>query len=151
MHHQNIHIEIAASGLNELAEHHKTLLSEFSPHLGAICEPSLRHCVPMSSHSPGWGLTEIKEQLRIIRMPEELANPKSPCRANCYTLLAIICGAIYALCSKACFDNVNVLSEDSEVAFIPGVLYDGGGRQLQEWARIVGTSLMLGHHASLTQ
>ena len=151
MHHQNIHIDIAATGLDEVAEHHKNLLSEFSPHLGVICEPSLRHFVPMSFHSPGWGLAEIKEQLRIIRTPEELADPKSPCRANCYTLLAIICGAIYGLCSKACFDNGKVLSEDSEVAFIPGVLYDGGCRRLKEWARIVGTSLMLGHQASLTQ
>ena len=152
MHYQNIHIKTAATGLVQVAEHHKSLLSEFSPYLGVICEPSLRLYVPMSSHSPGWGLAEIEEQLRIIRTPEELANPTSPCRANCYTLLAIICSTIYELCSKACCDNGNVLSEDSEVAVLPGVLYDGGGgRRLKDWARIAGTCLTMGHQASLTQ
>jgi len=148
---QTIHIEIAATDHDEVADHHKNLLSEFSPNLGSVCGPSLRHFVPMSSHSPGWGLVELKEQMRIIRTPNELANPASPCRANCYVLYAIVCGAIYGLCSNACYDNGDVLSEDSEVAFIPDILYDGAGVRFKKWAEIVGMSLMIGHHTSLSQ
>lgn len=118
---QNIHIDIAGSELDDVSEHHKNLTLNFSPHIHRICGPSLRHFVPMDSKSPGWSLAELKEQMRILKTPEELENPKSPCRNNCYILYAIICGALYGLCSNACYDNGSVLSDDSEVAFIPDV------------------------------
>ena len=151
MNNQNIHIETAATSLEEVTEHHKNLLSEFHPNLGSICGPSLRHFVPMSSHSPGWALAELKEQMRILKTPDELADPGCPCRGNCYVLYAIVCGAMYGLCSSACFDNGNVLSEDSEVAFIPDLFYESGGARLKRWAQVVGGSLMMGHQISLCQ
>lgn len=147
---QTVNITITATDLDEVADHHKNLLSEFSPLLGSICGPSLRHFVPMSSRSPGWGLAELKEQMRILRTPSELTNPATPCRANCYVLYAIVCGAIYGLCSNACYDNGKVLSEDSEIAFIPNALYDGAGVRLKRWANIVGISLMMHHQTALS-
>ena len=89
--------------------------------------------------------------MRILKTREEYENPKSPCRNNCYILYAIICGALYGLCSKAFYDNGRVLGDDSEVAFIPDVLYEGSCNRLKHWARIVGRSLMMGHHTSLNQ
>lgn len=138
---QDIHLEIAESELDGISEHHKSLISEFSPELGRICGPAMRQFVPMSSHSPGWNLSELREQMRVLRTEQELYLPRSPCRGNCYVLYAIVCGALYGLCSNACYDNGNVLSEDSEVAFIPDILYESGGKRLREWARIVGHSL----------
>ena len=148
---QNIHIDIAESELDGISEHHKNLTLDFSPQIHRICGPSLRHFVPMDSKSPGWSLAELKEQMRILKKPEELENPKSPCRNNCYILYAIICGALYGLCSNACYDNGRVLGDDSEVAFIPDVLYEGSCTRLKHWAHIVGCSLMIGYHTSLNQ
>ena len=148
---QNIHIDIAESELDGVSEHHKNLTLDFSPHIHKICGPSLRHFVPMDPKSPGWSLAELKEQMRILKTPEELENPKSPCRNNCYILYSIICGALYGLCSNACYDNGSVLGDDSEVAFIPDILYERGGKRLKHWAQIVGCSLMIGHHTSLNQ
>ena len=105
----------------------------------------------MDSKSPGWSLAELKEQMRILKKPGELENLKSPCRKNCYILYAIICGALYGLCSNACYDDGSVLGDDSEVAFIPDVLYEGGGRRLKHWAQIVGCSLMPGYNTSRNQ
>ena len=148
---QSIHINIAESELDGVSEHHKNLTLDFSPHIHRICGPSLRHFVPMDPKSPGWRLAELKEQMRILRTREELENPKSPCRNNCYILYAIVCGAFYGLCSNACYDNGSVLGDDSEVAFIPDLLYEHGDKRLKHWAQIVGSSLMTGHHTSLNQ
>lgn len=147
----NIRIEVAESELETIASYHKDLMSEFSPHLVSLCGPSLRHYGPMSPHSQGWGLAELKEQRRILKTPDELENPGSPCRGNCYVLYAIVCGAIYGLCSNACYENGNILGEDSEIAFIPDVLYDGAGARLKWWARTVGNSLMMGYQTPLSQ
>ena len=141
MHNQMIEIEVADSQLVGVSEYHKSLVSDFSPELERICGPAMRHFLPMSPHSPGWNLPELREQMHTLRAEEELLGSRSPCRDNCYVLYAIICGAIYGLCSNTCFDNGNVLTEDSEIAFIPDILYEDGGEILMRWARTVGHSL----------
>ena len=148
---QSIHIDIAESELDGVSDHHKNLTMDFSPQIHRICGPSLKHFVPMDSKSPGWSLAELTEQMRILRTPEELENPKSPCRNNCYILYAIICGALYGLCSNVCYDSGSLLGDDSEVAFMPDILYERGGKRLKDWAQTVGCSLMTGYHTSLNQ
>ncbi|MCJ1247703.1 hypothetical protein MMC30_004918 [Trapelia coarctata] len=138
---QNVKIEITDSELVGVSEHHKALLSEFSPHLLRICGPAMCQFVPMSSRTLGWSLSELKEQMRILRTEEERFRMTSPCRGNCYVLFAIVLGAIYGLCSNACFDGGDTLSEDSEVAFIPDIIYDHQGQRLKSWARTVGNGL----------
>ncbi len=150
MFHQNIQIEIADSELLGVSEHHKSLISDFSPVLERICGPAMRQFIPMSPHSPGWNLSELREQMRTLRAEKELLDTRSPCKDNCYVLYAIVCGAIYGLCSKTCVDSGDALNEDSEIAFIPDVLYEGGGERLRSWARTVGHSLS-GHNAALEQ
>ncbi|CAF9909591.1 MAG: hypothetical protein HETSPECPRED_009469 [Heterodermia speciosa] len=148
---KHIHIDIAESELDGVSEHHKNLTLDFSPQIHRICGPSLRHFVPMDSKSPGWSLAELNEQMRILKTSEELENPRSPSRNNCYILLSIICGALYGFCSNACYDNGDVLGDDSEVAFLPEILYERGGKRLKRWAHVVGSSLMIGYHTPLNE
>ena len=150
MFHQNVQIEIPDSELVGVSEHHKSLISDFSPVLERICGPAMRQFIPMSPHSPGWNLSELREQMGTLRAEKELLRTRSPGKDSCYVLYAIVCGAIYGLCSKTCFDSGDALNEDSEIAFIPDVLYEGGGERLRSWARTVGHSLS-GHNAALAQ
>ena len=147
----NIHIEVAEPDTEAITSYHKDLLSEFSPYLVNLCGRSLRHYGPMSSNSQGWGLAELKEQMYLLKTPKELENPTAPSRWNCYVIYAIVCGALYGLCSNACYENGELLDEDSEIVFTPDVLYDGAGTHLKWWARTVGHSLMTGHQTPLTQ
>lgn len=147
---RSVQIEIAEPELMGVSEHHKSLISDFSPELERICGPAMRLYIPMSSHSPGWNPSELKEQMRTLRAEDELLSTTSPCRGNCYVLYAIVCGAIYGLCSNTCYDSGEILDEDSELAFIPDVLYEGGGERLRSWARTVGYSLR-GYNVALEQ
>ncbi|KAI4250505.1 MAG: hypothetical protein L6R40_000104 [Gallowayella cf. fulva] len=135
---QSIKIEIQEDGDMGVPEHQKSLMSDFSPEFDRICRTVMRHYISMSPSSPGWDPYEIKEQMRTLREDEGCAGAKSPCKDSCYILYAIVCGAVYGLCSNACLDNGNVLSEDSEVAFAPDLLFQDGGRKLKEWAHIIG-------------
>ncbi|KAL8801633.1 MAG: hypothetical protein Q9182_004318 [Xanthomendoza sp. 2 TL-2023] len=137
MEHQNIKIDIEVMEDVGLPEHHKTLISDFSPELGRVCGTIMRHYVPMSPTSPGWNISEVRDQMRKLGTDEEYHTGPA-CSSNCYILCAIVCGAVYGLCSNTCFDNGEVLSEDSEVAFVPDLLANNGGRKLKEWAAIVG-------------
>ena len=147
---QSIQIEIEPSEVESVPEHHKLLISDFSPELERICGAAIRHFIPMLPHSPGWNISEIKEHMRVLRTEEERFLPRPPCRGNCYVLYAIVAGAIYGLCSNAYFDNGDSLSEDSEVAFIPDIIYENAGQRLGRWARTLGHSLR-GHHVALQQ
>ena len=150
MYRQNIQIEIAEPELVGVSEHHKSLISDFSPELERICGPAMRQFVPMSTRAPDWSPSELREQMRTLRVEDDLHRISviSPSRGNCYVLYAIVCGAIYGLCSNACYDGGNVLNEDSEVAFTPNILYEDGGEKLRGWAHTVGYSLR-GHHTPL--
>ena len=146
---QNIRIEIQESESMGVPEHQKALISDFSPELDRICATAMHHFIPMSPSSPGWDLVELREQMKALTGEEErFFHNESLCRGNCYVLYAIVCGAIYGICSNACFDNGDILGEDSEVAFSPDVLFHNGGRRVKEWARTVGHAIS-GHHVSL--
>lgn len=150
MSNQRIRVEVVGSDLDGISEHHKNLMSMFATPIERICGPALRQFVPMIPDSPGWDLTELQEQRRILKTQDELHNPQAPCRRNCYVLHAIVCGALYGLCSNACYSDGTPLTEDSEIAFMPDLLYKGGGAKMIEWARTVGHAL-LGHHIALGQ
>ncbi|KAL8755967.1 MAG: hypothetical protein Q9199_003249 [Rusavskia elegans] len=135
---QNVKIDVEGDEDVGAPEHHKTLISDFSPGLDRICGMAMRHYIPMSPSTPGWNVSEIRDQMRTLGSEEESARTRSPCRDSCYILYAIVCGAIYGLCSNACFDNGDILCEDSEVAFAPNILFQNGGRKVKERARIVG-------------
>lgn len=146
---QNIKIEIQESESVGVPEHQKSLISDFSPELARICETAMRHFIPMSPSSPGWDPFELREQMSTLRDEEELfSRSKSPCRDNCYVLYAIVCGAIYGLCSNACFDNGDTLDEDSEVAFFPDLLFQSAGRRVRKWAHTIGQAIS-GHNVPL--
>ncbi|KAL8639382.1 MAG: hypothetical protein Q9226_008875, partial [Calogaya cf. arnoldii] len=140
MYKQNIKIEIEMKEDVSLPEHHKILISEFSPGLDRICATVMHHYIPMSPSAPGWNISEIRDQMKSLGTEEEF-HTRSACSNSCYILYAIVCGAIYGLCSNACFDDGDVLSEYSEVAFAPDILSGNGGRKLKEWATIVGQGM----------
>ena len=146
---QNIRIDIQEPESVGVLEHQKSLISEFSPELARVCATAMRHFIPMSPSSPGWDPVELREQMTTLRGEEELlSRSRSLCRDNCYVLYAIVCGAIYGLCSNACYDNGDTLGEDSEVAFFPDLLFQDGGRRVRKWAHTVGQA-MSGHHVPL--
>ena len=145
---QNIKIEIQECDSVGVPEHQKSLISNFSPELDRICATAMRHFIPMSPSSPGWDPSELREQMNTLREEEELSRNEAICRGNCYVLYAIVCGAIYGLCSNACFDNGDILGEDSEVAFVPDLLFQNGGGRIREWARTVGHAIR-SHSVSL--
>jgi hypothetical protein len=136
-----VQIEVAGRESDGVFEHHKSLLSEFSPHLHRICGPAMRHFVPMSSRSPEWDPSELVERLRILRTQDELFEVNDTVRDNCYVLVAIILGTIYGFCSKACFEDGRTVDENSEIAFSPDVIYSGGGERLKRWASYIGYTL----------
>ena len=146
---QNIRVDIQESESVGVPEHQKALISDFSPELARICATAMHHFIPMSPSSPGWDLIELREQMNTLGDEEgRFSHNKSLCRGNCYVLYAIVCGAIYGLCSNACFDKGDTLGEDSEVAFVPDLLFQNSGRKVREWARTVGHAIS-GHHVSL--
>lgn len=138
---QNVKIDVEANEDVAAPEHHKTLISEFSPDLVCICGTAMRHYIPMSPSTPGWKVSEIRDQMRTLGSEEDSARKRSPCRDSCYILYAIVCGAIYGLCSNVCLDNGDILGEDSEVAFAPNLLFQNGGRKVKEWATVVGHAM----------
>ena len=146
---QNIRIDVHEREYVGVPEHQKSLISDFSPELARVCATAMRHFIPMSPSSPGWDPFELREQMARLREEEELlSRSKSLCKDNCYVLYAIVCGAIYGLCSNACYDNGNTLGEDSEVAFFPDLLFQSGGKKVRKWAHTVGQAIS-GHHVPL--
>jgi hypothetical protein len=128
-----------------ILEHHKSLLSEFSPLLYRICGPAMYRFTPDSSQNSGWNPREIMDRIRILRSGSELfkrheLEKQAMIRDNCYVLLAIVLGTIYGLCSQACMDDGKALSEDSEIAFDPDAVFQGGSN-LRRWARAIGLAL----------
>lgn len=79
MYRRNVQIEIADPELMGVSEHYKSLISDFSPELERVCGPAVRLYIPPSSHSPGWNLSELKEQMRSLRAEGKLLLTKSPC------------------------------------------------------------------------
>lgn len=134
MEHQNVRLNTKEPEPAGASEHHKSLISEFSPNLDGICCMAMRHYIPMSSTSPGWSIAEIRTQLNSLGSTEQNCDP-------CYILIAIVSGAIYGLCSNVCLDNGEALSVDSEVAFTPDILSHGGAMKIKEWASNVGFAL----------
>jgi len=126
-------------------EHHKSLLSEFSPLFYRICGPAMYQFIPDVPQNPGWNPREIMDRIRILRSANELferheLEKQALIKDNCYVLLAIILGTIYGLCSQACIDDGKALSEDSEIAFVPDAVFQGGSN-LKRWARAIGLAL----------
>lgn len=66
MYQRNVQIEITDPELMGVSEHYKSLISEFSPELERVCGPAMRLYIPPSSHSPGWNLSELNEQMRTL-------------------------------------------------------------------------------------
>ena len=143
---QSISIEIESTIRGGIPEHQKSLMAEFSPQIEHICGTAVRHFLPLSPSSPGWNLSDIREQMNELRSEEDSCTGRSPCQNNCYILCAIVCGALYGLCSNMCFDSGNTIGEHSEVAFHPDLLYQNGGRRLKEWAKIIGHAIRFDRH-----
>jgi hypothetical protein len=140
-----VKVDIAGHEAEAVLEFHKSLLSEFSPLLYRICGPAMHQFIPNSPLNPGWNQRKIMDRIRILRSGEELfekheLEEQAVIRDNCYILLAIILGAIYGLCSQACIDDGKALSEDSEMAFIPDLVFQGGSN-LKRWAKSIGLAL----------
>lgn len=57
---QNVKIDVEVDEDVGAPEHHKTLISDFSPELDRICGMAMRHYIPMSPSTPGWNVSEIK-------------------------------------------------------------------------------------------
>ena len=131
---QNVGLDTEEPQPAGVSEHHKSLISEFAPNLDGICSVAMRHFIPMSSSSPGWSIAEIRTQLNTLGSTEQNCY-------QCYILFAIVSGAIYGLCSNVCLDNGEALSEDSEVAFTPDILFHDGAKKIKEWASNVGSAL----------
>ncbi|KAL8836808.1 MAG: hypothetical protein Q9170_002769 [Blastenia crenularia] len=121
-----------------IPEHHRSLISEFSPEIHRICGTAMRQYIPNSPLGAGWGLSDIRLHMHTLGEGEQSDCTRSPSRDSCYILYAIVCGAIYGLCSNVCFDNGHVLGEDSEVVFSPDLLFEKGGKKVKEWATIIG-------------
>ncbi|KAL8722210.1 MAG: hypothetical protein Q9225_001255 [Loekoesia sp. 1 TL-2023] len=138
MRNQTCQIEIEDVEPAGVPEHHKSLISEFSPELHRICGTAMRQYIPNSPLSPGWDLSEIRLHMDTLIGEEQSAHTTSPCRDSCYILYAIVCGAIHGLCSNVWLDSGHPLSEDSEVGFAPDVIFQNGGKKLKEWATTVG-------------
>ena len=147
---QHMYIERIESGQCVLYEHQKALLRDFSPYIEPICGLTVCQSVPASHDSPGWTLTEPREQMRKLKRQEERYHLRAPCRRNCYVLYAIVHGALYGLCNQACYDGRSPLNQDSEIAFTPDVLYDNGGSKLVDCAMTVGHFLRE-HYLTLYQ
>lgn len=123
---QSCKIEIEESEPAGIPDHHKSLISEFSPDLHRVCGTAMRRYMPNTPHSAGWDLSEIRHDLNKVADQEHQAFTRSSTRDSCYILYAIVCGAIYGLCNNVCFDGNQVLVEDSEIIFSPDILsYDG--------------------------
>jgi hypothetical protein len=137
----NINIEVAGLESDEIFEHHKSIISEFSPHIYRICGPAMRHFVPLSSRTPGWDPKELMERLRNLRTQDELFEANDSTRDNCYVLVAILLGTIYGFCSKVCFEDGRTFDENSEIAFRPDIIYSGGAERLKRWALYIGHTL----------
>ena len=138
---QEVRIVVGETDTIGIPEHQKALISDFSPQLEQVCAPAMRHFLPMSASSAGWCLSDIREQMKVLGHEDDLSDTSSFCRDNCYILYAIVCATIYGLCSKICFDKGAALSEDSEVAFSPEIMYRSAGRKVKEWAKTVGHAI----------
>ncbi|OCK74092.1 hypothetical protein K432DRAFT_410152 [Lepidopterella palustris CBS 459.81] len=136
-----VKVLIQESEVYGVSELHKSLLSQFSPHLIRICGPVMQHFVPISPRNISWDPTNIMERMCILRSEDELFEKDDEVGANCYVLIAILLGTIYGLCSRAIIDDGVLMSEDSELLFLPDAIYSGGVQRLKNWSRAVGTSL----------
>ncbi|MCJ1238797.1 hypothetical protein MMC14_006788 [Varicellaria rhodocarpa] len=121
-----------------ISDLHSQLLRPFSPHLDHICGPAMSQYVPIRSNSADWKPELIDEQFRILRTEEDKFQLQPALRENCYILISIILGTIYGVVSRACRDDNNDLNLDSEVAFLPNIIY---GSKLKKWASFIGLAL----------
>ena len=82
--------------------------------------------------------------MRILKTLDEFHNPQTRYRRSCHVLYAMVCGALFGLCSNAYYSNGTLLAEDSENALMPDVLYGRCGAKIKQWATMVGHALQ-GH------
>lgn len=133
-----IKIDMKISEPIPFLEHYRNFFSPFSPHIYLICADAMPHFGPTHNEWFGWDSTNFNELLKEIRMDDDDDRGS---RRHLYQLIAIMLGAIYGVCSGACFADGTFLSDHSEIAFNPDLLYKDGCAALRRWATALGRAL----------
>ena len=135
-------VKVIIDGHNDerpfMPQSHNKLISGFSPHLLRLCASAMCRFVPPDSCAKEWNPHEIKERLEVLCTEEDARDQTTE---NCYTMIAIVLGSIYGLCSGACMQGNSSLTEDSEIAFSAETIYDRRAGSLKRWAGNVGHAL----------
>ena len=137
-------VKLVSQDWQTISSHHSSLLTSFSANLACICGPAMRQFVPMSSRATGWDPVKLGEQFnRLSGTLEEQTDLDEDIRDNCYILISIILGTLYGVCSRFCKDEGRQMSEDSEIAFKPDIVFSA---RLKYWATQIGLALKPGVH-----
>lgn len=55
--------------------------------------------------------------------------------------MAIVLGAVYGICNRACYENGSSLKNYTEIAFNPDNIYEHECKLLKRWAKSLGHAL----------
>ncbi|KAK4200377.1 hypothetical protein QBC40DRAFT_326871 [Triangularia verruculosa] len=119
----------------------RDLFDIFSPHIHDICLEPFVAFVGSGNIVNGedWAFSRNPESL--FDKATDLVLTQKRWMANFFQVLAIVLGAMYGVCSRACRDQCTHLGLNSEIAFDPQSIYRDSGRKVTRWARHVGRAL----------
>ncbi|KAI0427513.1 hypothetical protein F5Y09DRAFT_344621 [Xylaria sp. FL1042] len=118
-------------------DRYKTIFAPFSPHIYPICLQAMNHFGPNGVAAwSEWDFSDHQTLFRRIR-----TEKPSQIMRNFYTTIAIVLGAMYGVCSRACLDGGGPLRPDSEILFNPDRLYQDDCKLIRDWAASIGQAL----------
>ncbi|KAL5001767.1 hypothetical protein BDV10DRAFT_181930 [Aspergillus recurvatus] len=123
----------AREGMEIIRDHHKHLISIWSPHLARILRPAMELFIPASGRDPSWSQTEIMAYLEHQRNGDLAAAEDSEVGGNVLRLSAIILGSVYG----ACFQSITPMAAaDGQEAGLPSLAL-GGLLESSKWAGLL--------------
>lgn len=92
------------------------LFTPFSPHIHSLCIPIFEEWVGCAtvSKEAGWDFSDSDTLFQQIRR-----HVWSKIDQNFYIAMAIVLGAVYGICSRACYENSSSLKNYTGIAFNP--------------------------------